>query len=66
MIIGIVLFFGLFFFSMVLPSSSLPLILAFVYKLLFSVVVYLLCLMGTGQWKAIKNGYLSNVYKADK
>jgi PST family polysaccharide transporter len=60
MIIGIVLFFGLFFFSMFLLSSSLPLILVFVYKLLFSVAVYLLCLMVTGQWKVIKRGYLSN------
>jgi PST family polysaccharide transporter len=66
MIIGIVLFFGLFFFSMFLPTLSLPLILAFIYKLLFSVVVYLLCLLVTGQWKVIKKGYLGNAYEADK
>jgi PST family polysaccharide transporter len=54
MLMGIVLFFGLFFFSMFLSTLSLPIIMAFIYKLLFSAAIYLFCLLVTGQWKVIK------------
>jgi hypothetical protein len=39
---------------LVLPVSSLSLIVVFVCKLFFAGVIYLLCLMGAGQWKIIK------------
>jgi PST family polysaccharide transporter len=53
-IMGVVLFLGLFFFSMLLLPSTLPLILALIYKLLFSVAIYLFCLMAAGKRKEIK------------
>jgi hypothetical protein len=64
--IGVVLFLGLFFFSKVLPVASLPRILVFVYKLFFAGAVYVFCLIVTGQWKVIRDGYPENVYRNDR
>jgi PST family polysaccharide transporter len=53
-IIGVVLFLGLFCFSQILSNLSLPLILVFVYKLFSSIVIYVSCLIISGQWKATR------------
>jgi PST family polysaccharide transporter len=53
-IISIILFFSSFVFSRFLNNLSLSLMISFICKLIFIIIIYFICLLITKQWKYIK------------